>query len=83
MSKQSSRGAAWAALRRKVLDRDDHTCTYCGRDATEVDHVTPKDAGGKDTLDNLVAACKPCNARKGARTLARLTWFNPSWLDHV
>jgi 5-methylcytosine-specific restriction endonuclease McrA len=47
-----------------VLQRDAHTCAYCGDVATEVDHVYPKSKGGEDTLDNLVAACRRCNVQK-------------------
>ncbi|WP_412067170.1 HNH endonuclease [Rubrivirga sp. IMCC43871] len=55
--------------RRNVIRRDGHRCVYCG--ATErltIDHVRPKSRGGKDTWENLVAACTPCNNRKGSRT---------------
>lgn len=83
MSAGSSRGAAWEKLRLAVLERDQWICAYCGNEATEADHVVPKSLGGKDELSNLVAACKSCNASKGARTTARLTWFNPAWLSRV
>ena len=33
-----------------------------------IDHVVPKSRGGPDTWENLVAACVPCNNRKGNRT---------------
>ena len=33
-----------------------------------VDHVLPRSKGGKNTWENLVAACKPCNQKKGAKT---------------
>lgn len=83
MSKLSSRGTAWQALRLAVLKRDGYICNYCGNEATEADHVLAKDNGGKDEMDNLVAACKPCNGRKGNRTLVRLSWFNRRWLDRL
>lgn len=35
-----------------------------------VDHVIPVSFGGKDSLDNLVLACKSCNSRKGAQVTA-------------
>ena len=57
---------AW--LRRLVLERDNWTCAYCGRDARTVDHVNPYSRGGTDDPDNLVAACKPCNSSKRDRT---------------
>ena len=48
--------------------RDDFKCQYCGlrhsaRSLT-IDHVYPKSMGGKNTWDNLVAACKSCNQSK-------------------
>ena len=55
--------------RKNVLRRDGMRCQYCGRrDALTVDHVYPKSRGGRDTWENLVAACTPCNNRKGNRT---------------
>lgn len=54
----------------EVLRRDDHTCRYCGGAAPDVkltvDHVTPVALGGSDSPDNLVAACRDCNAGKGS-----------------
>lgn len=55
----------WRRLRREVLERDDHRCHYCGGHATTVDHVVPLTADGETELHNLVAACSPCNGRKG------------------
>jgi 5-methylcytosine-specific restriction endonuclease McrA len=55
--------------RKNVLRRDGFRCQYCGsRDSLTVDHVLPKSRGGADTWENLVAACTPCNNRKGSRT---------------
>jgi len=83
MSKQSSRGPAWEALRRAVLERDNGICVYCGAEANEADHVIPKNQGGKDLLENLVAACKSCNAKKQDKVLVRSSGFNPRWLDSL
>ena len=86
MSKGSSRGSAWEALRQQVLERDDYVCVYCNGangEATTVDHVVPKAQGGTDELSNLVAACLKCNARKGAQSLVRQAWYNPRWLDSL
>ena len=57
--------------RREVFARDRHTCQYCGRQAHDLtlDHVVPRHRGGGHTWENLVAACKPCNHRKGGKTL--------------
>lgn len=57
------------ASRREVLRRDQHTCQYCGSTKRlTLDHVMPRSRGGRDTWDNLVAACESCNTRKGNRT---------------
>jgi 5-methylcytosine-specific restriction endonuclease McrA len=71
------------ALREAVLKRDNYLCVYDGAPATEADHITPRKLGGPDELWNLVAACKSCNSSKGARTNARLTWFDRDWLDYA
>ena len=57
--------------RREVFVRDRHTCQYCGRIAHDLtlDHIVPRHRGGSHTWDNLVAACKVCNHRKGSKTL--------------
>ncbi len=56
--------------RREVLARDRHTCQYCGRQSGDLtlDHVMPRHRGGAHSWENLVAACKACNHRKGGRT---------------
>lgn len=55
--------------RRGVLARDGHSCQYCGTRAETIDHVRPRSRGGTHTWDNVVAACRPCNLRKGDRLL--------------
>ncbi len=56
--------------RKNILKRDGHKCVYCGRSDLPftIDHVIPKSKGGADTWENLVAACLPCNNKKGNRT---------------
>ena len=60
-------GNAWDRISAQVLERDGYACFYCGGPATTADHVISKARGGTDDMDNLVAACVPCNSRKGAR----------------
>lgn len=91
MSKQSSRGAAWNRLRLAVLERDGWVCSSCGRwlednhpdpdHKATVDHITPKEAGGRDEMTNLVAMCLRENGRKQDKVLARVNWVNTRWLD--
>ncbi len=52
--------------RRAVFARDNWTCQYCGsRHQLTVDHVIPRSKGGSSEWTNIVAACAPCNRRKG------------------
>lgn len=54
--------------RRAVFMRDNHRCQYCGSSAENIDHVIPKVQGGQHRWENVVAACRRCNTRKGGRT---------------
>ncbi|WP_078969910.1 HNH endonuclease [Streptomyces natalensis] len=45
-------------------------CAYCDGPAEELDHVVPLARGGPDTSDNIVAACRTCNATKYTHDLA-------------
>jgi 5-methylcytosine-specific restriction endonuclease McrA len=54
--------------RRAVFGRDRASCQYCGRAAENLDHVLPRSRGGTHTWENVVAACRHCNARKGDHT---------------
>ena len=56
--------------RKNIIKRDGGRCQYCGRRSAlmTVDHVIPKNKGGQDTWENLVAACHECNNRKGQRS---------------
>lgn len=64
------RHSSWLKIRFEVLNRDNFTCQYCGRNPTNdgiklhVDHITPKRKGGTDDFDNLVTACNECNLSK-------------------
>ena len=54
----------------QALWRADSTCRYCRiglawREWT-VDHAVPFSRGGANTIDNIVMACRSCNARKAA-----------------
>jgi 5-methylcytosine-specific restriction endonuclease McrA len=53
--------------RRAVFVRDGHRCQYCHRPAENIDHVVPRSRGGGHVWENVVAACRACNARKEDR----------------
>lgn len=58
-----------------VMRRDNHQCCYCERGkGTTVDHIMPKSRGGKHQWENVVAACRACNAKKADKTLSELAW---------
>lgn len=57
-----------AFTRFNVFLRDRFTCQYCGtHEDLTFDHVIPRSKGGQTTWENVVAACAPCNLRKGDR----------------
>jgi 5-methylcytosine-specific restriction endonuclease McrA len=62
-----------AMSRRAVFARDGHRCQYCGAHADSLDHVVPRSRGGQHSWENVVAACRPCNARKRDRFLEETT----------
>ena len=60
----------------RLIERDGKQCFYCGMQAKRlakltVDHVVPRSQGGTSELGNLVLACRPCNVRKGGKTIAQ------------
>jgi 5-methylcytosine-specific restriction endonuclease McrA len=76
-------GPSWS--RGGLLTRDGRRCGYCSGPATTVDHILPTSRGGTNTWMNTVAACGPCNQRKGDRTPEearmplRITPKAPTW----
>lgn len=83
MSKHSSTGQTWQRTRARVLERDNHTCGYCGQQATTVDHIIAKANGGTDDETNLISCCRTCNSIKGAKHLVRVAYHDPEWLSRV
>jgi hypothetical protein len=61
------------SVRFEVFKRDGFTCGYCGSTppavVLEVDHIIAVANGGTDEVENLLTACRDCNAGKGARSL--------------
>lgn len=58
-----------AFTRFNLFLRDGFACAYCGsRHDLTFDHVVPRRLGGKTSWQNIVAACSPCNFKKGGRT---------------
>jgi len=57
--------------RYNVYLRDEFTCQYCAKEFETkhltFDHVIPRALGGVSSWTNVVAACGPCNHRKGSK----------------
>jgi HNH endonuclease len=63
-----SKGKAFTARTAdSILESDGYICAYCGEPAIYVDHINPRANGGSNEQGNGVAACRRCNAQKGAR----------------
>ena len=59
-----------AFTRFNLFLRDHFCCQYCGaRGDLTFDHVVPRASGGITSWENVVAACSPCNLRKGSKSL--------------
>ena len=70
MSKETNKvynTARWKKLRVQVLKEEGYRCHWCGGKATQADHLLELDAGGDPyERTNLVASCRPCNAKRGS-----------------
>ncbi len=65
-----------AFTRFNLFLRDEFCCQYCGaKGDLTFDHVVPRARGGFTSWENVVAACSPCNLRKGSKSL-RQAGFN-------
>lgn len=63
------------SLRKRLWKRGRNTCRYCGRilgkGELTADHTKPKVNGGTNNLGNIVPACRSCNQKKGAMSVAK------------
>lgn len=68
--------ARTALNRTALMERDSWVCqfSHCDRKATTIDHVHPRSKGGKHAWENVVAACRRCNAKKADKTLKEIGW---------
>jgi 5-methylcytosine-specific restriction endonuclease McrA len=68
-----------AFTRFNVFLRDGFSCQYCGeRKHTKeltFDHLIPRSRGGRTSWDNIVAACRPCNTKKGSRLMSECRMY--------
>jgi len=68
-------GSALPAMGARNALREAHQlhggrCFYCTQPVRkgelDIDHAEPRASGGGEHLQNLLACCRPCNARKGS-----------------
>lgn len=64
-------------LRKTVFERDAYRCKGCGdwHDLC-IDHILPVARGGCKNIDNLQTLCRPCNSKKGTKTMSE--WLGAS-----
>lgn len=59
-----------------LFERDNYQCLYCGRyfetRLLTRDHIVPRCHGGRDSWENVVAACRRCNQHKGGADLNQI-----------
>lgn len=67
-SRKNNTTIRWS--KKGVLRRDNFTCAYCGGHGNTIDHIVPKDSGGRNEWLNTVAACTPCNSSKSNKPLS-------------
>jgi len=75
--------------RQRLYKRDNNECAYCGsKKELTIDHIIPKSRGGKNSWNNLITCCLPCNLKKGDKTPdeakmpLRFTPKTPSFLSN-
>ena len=65
-----------AKLRRSVIARAGGRCEYCLSPVSHavssfaIEHIIPKEKGGRATADNLALSCQGCNSHKYTKTEA-------------
>ena len=52
--------------RQSIYEAWDHCCGYCKKPATSLDHIIPKFSSGSSYRNNLIPACRSCNANKAS-----------------
>ena len=60
-------------FREEIYKAWDHCCAYCEAPATSLDHVIPKYRSGSSNRNNLIPACRRCNANKGSTPMEE--WY--------
>ena len=72
---RAAEGKITAKLYRELLHKQWNACYWCSEqmDVPEIEHIIPLVKGGTNLPDNVVLACRPCNAQKNDKTPEE--WF--------
>lgn len=60
-------------FREEIYKYWDYKCAYCEDVATSLDHIIPRFRSGSSNRNNLIPACKRCNANKGSSAVQ--AWY--------
>jgi hypothetical protein len=60
-------------FRQSIYDAWDCKCGYCDEPATSLDHIVPRFKSGPSNRNNLVPACRRCNANKASSCMEE--WY--------
>jgi hypothetical protein len=68
-----------------LLTKWNYSCAYCNAKNTplEKEHVVAKSKGGSNSVTNLVVSCRPCNERKGTKSIDDFLKKKPSVLKKI
>jgi hypothetical protein len=60
-------------FRQFIYEAWDSKCGYCEEPATSLDHIVPRFKSGASNRNNLVPACRRCNANKASSIMEE--WY--------
>ena len=72
-----TKGGFWNSIRKKVLERDNYSCLWCGTKEKEkvgLGSLIPLSRGGKLRFDNFVTTCSHCRPSKGNMLPLEYLW---------
>ena len=74
----------WAALARRIRERDNFECQKCGAWANECDHVVPLSKGGAPYDEkNCQILCRTCHIAKSRSEMPRQTPGRAEWIERL
>ncbi|PZV06384.1 MAG: hypothetical protein DCF22_23955 [Leptolyngbya sp.] len=69
--------------RQQLIERHGSCCCWCKKtlslDELTIEHMNPKSLGGRNNLENLRLACRPCNRSRGNNPFP--PGYSASWED--